>query len=153
MRPDSHRWHAVWSHRDQLLRVARRRVPNAMDAEDCVSEAMLRAAAFAGLDVERAGAFLTAVTVRLCADVHRDTGREVPVATAPEAVEPSEENAVCDRAEAAWLAGLAGAALTERELAALRRRAGWPAPPATTGKAEAMALARARTKLRPLLTP
>lgn len=149
-RPDTARWTALWAHRDALLRVARRRVPDPADAEDCVSEAMLRAAVFAGLDVERAGAFLTAVVVRLCADLHREA-RRVPVALADDQ-EPSPEAAVCDRAEAVWLAGLVAAHLTDREQAAVRCRA-WGAPALGSAKAEATAVARARAKLLPLLTP
>lgn len=101
------RWQRMWGHRDQLLKVARRRSMSAEDAEDAVQEAMLRGAQHAHLDDARMGAWLTTVTMRLCVDRYRQVNREAQVSgsrtlTAPGPV-PVEE-AVCDRAEAKWLA-------------------------------------------------
>ncbi|MCC9739640.1 RNA polymerase sigma factor [Streptomyces sp. MNU89] len=101
------RWQRMWGHREHLLKVARRRSMSAEDAEDAVQEAMLRGAQNAHLDDARMGAWLTTVTMRLCVDRYRQVHREAQVSgtrtlTAPGPV-PVEE-AVCDRAEAKWLA-------------------------------------------------
>ncbi|MER5179403.1 sigma-70 family RNA polymerase sigma factor [Streptomyces sp. NPDC002896] len=101
------RWQRMWSHREQLLKVARRRSLSPEDAEDAVHEAMLRAAERPDLDDERLGAWLTTVTMRLCIDRHRQVNREAEVRTSPTLVTPGPvpvEEAVCDRAEARWLA-------------------------------------------------
>lgn len=101
------RWAAVGAHRDRLLRLSRARCANLQDAEDCVQEAMLRAVEFDALDEERLGQFLTTVTVRLCTDLHRGRSRgdrlSRRLAGYTAAVEPGPEDAVCDRAESAWL--------------------------------------------------
>ncbi|GAA3773967.1 hypothetical protein GCM10022403_006240 [Streptomyces coacervatus] len=101
------RWQRMWSHREQLLRVARRRSMSQEDAEDAVHEAMLRAAERPDLDDERLGAWLTTVTMRLCVDRYRQVNREAEVHSRPTLVAPGPvpvEEAVCDRAEAKWLA-------------------------------------------------
>ncbi|MEJ8672833.1 sigma-70 family RNA polymerase sigma factor [Streptomyces sp. MS1.AVA.1] len=101
------RWQRMWSHREQLLKVARRRSISAEDAEDAVHEAMLRAAERPDLDDERLAAWLTTVTMRLCVDRHRQVNREAEVRASPTLIAPGPapvEEAVCDRAEAKWLA-------------------------------------------------
>lgn len=100
------RWAAVYAERERLLRLARSRTLNSAEAEDCVSEAMLRCVEFEALDEERLGAFLTTVTLRLCADQHRGRARLLRTGgrIAYPAAEPSPEENVCERAEAAWLA-------------------------------------------------
>ncbi|GGT49259.1 hypothetical protein GCM10010271_61850 [Streptomyces kurssanovii] len=101
------RWQRAWSHREDLLKVARRRSVSAEDAEDAVHEAMLRAAEHPDLDDERLGAWLTTVTMRLCVDRHRQVHREAQVRSSPRLHPPGPvpvEEAVCDRAEANWLA-------------------------------------------------
>ncbi|MGW2343264.1 RNA polymerase sigma factor [Streptomyces sp. NPDC001661] len=122
--PHPERWLRVWSHREDLLRVARRGSVSPEDAEDAVHEAMLRAAERPGLADERLGGWLATVTMRLCVDRHRQIAREAeahrsPTLTAPGPV-PVEE-AVCDRDEARWLAAR-GARLPERQAEALRLR-------------------------------
>ncbi|MFI2372723.1 sigma-70 family RNA polymerase sigma factor [Streptomyces sp. NPDC018833] len=105
------RWERAWSHREQLLRVARRRSVSMEDAEDAVHEAMLRAAEHPHLDDERLGAWLTTVTMRLCIDRHRQVNREAEVRTSPTLHPPRPvpvDEAVCDRAEARWLAVRSG---------------------------------------------
>jgi RNA polymerase sigma factor (sigma-70 family) len=92
------------------------------DAEDAVHEALLRAVESPHLDDERIGAWLTTVVVRLCADRYRQVDREARAGSrgalaAPEPV-PIDE-AVCDRAEASWLAGRS-AELPARQAQALR---------------------------------
>ncbi|MFF8841620.1 sigma-70 family RNA polymerase sigma factor [Streptomyces sp. NPDC015127] len=109
--PAHERWQRAWSHREQLLRVARRRSVSMEDAEDAVHEAMLRAAEQPHLDDERLGAWLTTVTMRLCVDRHRQVSREAEVRTSPTLHPPRPvpvDEAVCDRAEARWLAVRSG---------------------------------------------
>ncbi|GGV26576.1 hypothetical protein GCM10010260_78710 [Streptomyces filipinensis] len=116
------RWQRMWSHREQLLKVARRRSMSREDAEDAVHEAMLRAAERPDLDDERLAAWLTTVTMRLCVDRHRQVNREAEVRTSPTLVAPGPvpiEEAVCDRAEARWLARRSGE-LPARQAEALR---------------------------------
>ncbi|MFJ5560548.1 sigma-70 family RNA polymerase sigma factor [Streptomyces sp. NPDC093250] len=118
------RWQRMWSHREQLLKVARRRSMSQEDAEDAVHEAMLRAAERPGLDDERLGAWLTTVTMRLCVDRYRQVNREAEVGSRPTLVVPGPvpvEEAVCDRAEAKWLAVRSGE-LPARQAEALRLR-------------------------------
>ncbi|MEV0170119.1 sigma-70 family RNA polymerase sigma factor [Streptomyces sp. NPDC050803] len=116
------RWERMWSHREQLLKVARRRSMSMEDAEDAVHEAMLRAAERPDLDDERLAAWLTTVTIRLCVDRYRQVNREAEVRTSPTLVAPGPvpvEEAVCDRAEARWLAVRSGE-LPARQAEALR---------------------------------
>ncbi|MEB8341185.1 sigma-70 family RNA polymerase sigma factor [Streptomyces endophyticus] len=116
------RWLRVWSHREDLLRVARRRSMSPEDAEDAVHEAMLRAAERPGLDDERLGGWLTTVTMRLCVDRHRQVTREAEVHRSPTLTVPGPvpvDEAVCDRDEARWLAARS-AQLPERQAEALR---------------------------------
>ncbi len=116
------RWQRMWSHREQLLKVARRRSMSREDAEDAVHEAMLRAAERPDLDDERLAAWLTTVTMRLCVDRYRQVNREAEVRTSPTLVAPGPvpiEEAVCDRAEARWLARRSGE-LPTRQAEALR---------------------------------
>ncbi|MFF8392783.1 sigma-70 family RNA polymerase sigma factor [Streptomyces sp. NPDC016172] len=116
------RWQRMWSHREQLLKVARRRSMSLEDAEDAVHEAMLRAAERPDLDDERLGAWLTTVTMRLCVDRYRQVNREAEVRTSPTLVAPGPvpvDEVVCDRAEARWLAVRSGD-LPARQAEALR---------------------------------
>ncbi|MGV4981251.1 sigma-70 family RNA polymerase sigma factor [Streptomyces sp. NRAIS4] len=116
------RWQRMWSHREQLLKVARRRSMSPEDAEDAVHEAMLRAAERPDLDDERLGAWLTTVTMRLCVDRYRQVNREAEVGSRPTLVAPGPvpvEEVVCDRAEAKWLAVRSGE-LPARQAEALR---------------------------------
>ncbi|TLQ42925.1 RNA polymerase sigma factor [Streptomyces marianii] len=116
------RWQRAWSHREDLLRVARRRSMSPEDAEDAVHEAMLRAAENPHLDDERLGAWLTTVTMRLCVDRHRQVSREAEVNSSPRLVAPRPaplDEVVCDRAEARWLAVRSGE-LPARQAEALR---------------------------------
>lgn len=102
------RWDRVWSHRERLLKVARRRSTNAEDAEDAVHEAMIRAVERGNVDDDRLGAWLTSVTIRLCIDRFRQAGREADVHTRSVLAglrQATVEETVCDQAEAKWLAG------------------------------------------------
>ena len=72
----AHRWTLVLPHRERLLRLARTRLNSAQDAEDCVQEALLRAASFRSLDEARVGPFLTSTLLRLCVDHYRLSDRQ-----------------------------------------------------------------------------
>lgn len=101
----SSRWAAVTPHRGRLLRIAESRTGCPHDAEDCVQEALLRCVEFDQLDEARVGALLTTITVRLCADRHRQREQYRRLAerlSAQSTLEPAAEERVCDRAEAAW---------------------------------------------------
>lgn len=152
-------WAVVDAHRERLLRVARRRTLCEQDAEDVVSEAVLRGAERPDLDPDRLPAWLTTVTVRLCADVARDAARERRrwMRADMETTAESCEQRVCDRAEATWLAGHVDS-LPDRQAQVLRLRADGLD---VTGAAESMGvsyrtaeslLARGRRALRALLT-
>ncbi|WP_210571740.1 RNA polymerase sigma factor [Streptomyces sp. GESEQ-4] len=116
------RWERMWTHREHLLKVARRRSMSLEDAEDAVHEAMLRAAERPDLDDERLAAWLTTVTIRLCVDRYRQVSREAEVRKSPTLIAPGPvpvEEAVCDRAEARWLAVRSGE-LPARQAEAIR---------------------------------
>lgn len=121
--PDRDAWQALLPHRAALLRMARARV-SAADAEDVVAEALLRTV---GKDVEasQVGAYLNVVVRNLCTDLLRDQAmgahREA-YSVQHGGPEPAVEEAVCDRAEAQWLAGQLGA-LPARQQQALALRA------------------------------
>ncbi|MCZ4507349.1 sigma factor [Streptomyces sp. ActVer] len=98
-------WEVIAGHRERLMRLVRRRLPNAQDAEDCVQEAMLRAAACGDLDRERIGLFLTSVALRLCADSHREQERSrlLLPRTADVRTPETPDEGVCDRDFGRWL--------------------------------------------------
>ena len=66
--PTPNRWSLAWAHRDRLLRIARRRTANEQEAEDVVSEVLLRAAESIPLTDDALGKWLTTVTINVCAD-------------------------------------------------------------------------------------
>lgn len=153
------RWHAVLDHRERLLRIAVARTSSLDEAEDCVQEAMLRCVEYVDLDEDRLGAFLTSTTMRLCADGHRERIRQVQIGqrlAVRTGREADVEDAVCERAEAQWVARHA-ARLPARQRAVLAARAeGLPltevaARCGLSFKAAESAIARARARLRALL--
>ncbi|HEX8004071.1 MAG TPA: sigma-70 family RNA polymerase sigma factor [Mycobacteriales bacterium] len=94
-------WPEIAAHRERLVRLARRRVPTLEDAEDVVSEAMLRCATFEGLDPARLAQFLTTVTLRLCADFYREAERGARLARRLDLDDvPSPEDLACAAADA-----------------------------------------------------
>lgn len=118
-------WQAAWEQHEALLRVARRRSVSRADAEDAVSEAIVRSVENGNVDPTRATAWLTSVTTRLCADAARDRAREpkrVAYQRLQGAASDSHEQAVCDRAEASWLSSRLGE-LPDRQRRALELRA------------------------------
>lgn len=98
-------WEVIAGHRERLMRLVRRRLPNAQDAEDCVQEAMLRTAACGDLDRERIGHFLTSVALRLCVDNHREQERSRLLLPRTADVRTPEipDEGVCDRDFGRWL--------------------------------------------------
>lgn len=104
---DHERWAAAWEHRPLLLGLARQRVES-HDAEDVVSEAMLRAATTGDLREDALRPWLVTTTLRLCADDHRRTARERRreqrlAAWEPETA-PAPDDEVVDLVQAEWLA-------------------------------------------------
>lgn len=100
-------WDVIASHRERLMRLVRRRLPNAQDSEDCVQEAMLRAAAHDNLDRERIGRFLTSVALRLCVDHYRELERRRRLLrrSADLGVPEMPDEGVCDQDFGRWLLG------------------------------------------------
>jgi len=112
-------------HRERLLRIARRRLATMEDAEDCLHDALIRAACAANLDEAQVAGYLTTIVVRLCAD-HRRTRSAAQRALARAhhgCLDASPEDAVCDRAEATWMSERLDEWLSERERSVLRARA------------------------------
>ena len=147
-------WSQVAAHRERLLKIARRRCPTREDAEDVVQEAMIRTATFSDLDEARLGQFLTAVTLRLCADVHRSAERGARALRRLETEDvPSPEVAAVAAAEAEELRALL-ATLPDRQRDVLVDRAeGFSVTQissrhALTYKATESALSRARAHMR-----
>ncbi|MEU9857884.1 sigma-70 family RNA polymerase sigma factor [Streptomyces sp. NPDC047974] len=102
--PAARRWELLLPHQDRLRGLAWMRLSSRQDVEDCVQEAMLRAALHRDLDEDRVGPFLTSVVLRLCVDVHRhrERSRRHLHRLHPEPAQGPEET-VCVAAEAAWL--------------------------------------------------
>jgi RNA polymerase sigma factor (sigma-70 family) len=157
----AHRWGLVWRERERLLRLARARLGPGPDAEDCVQEALIRAAVHDDLDEDRVGALLTTITLRLCVDHHRRQVRErravslvgVHAAVPTGGAVSEAEHDVCEQAVGRWLLHQA-ARLGEREQQVLLARArGLSATEAArtlriTPKAAESAYTRARGRLR-----
>ena len=118
-------WPQLAAHRERLLRIARRRCASREDAEDVVSEALLRCATFRDLDAARLEAFVTAVTVRLCTDLYRKNERRaravVKLAADPDVI-PGPEETLFGGLDADELAALL-AALPAKQRAVLADRA------------------------------
>ena len=153
------RWSLIAAHRERLMRIALRRCATREDAEDIVSEAMVRAATFEDLDESRLEQFLTTVTIRLCADLHRESARRgrafVKLAGDPQVEDGPEEYLVAATDHA--VLGTAFAALPDRQRAVLADRAHGLSVTQIAGrhalsyKAVESALARARGALRAAL--
>ncbi|AEW97968.1 MULTISPECIES: RNA polymerase sigma factor [Streptomycetaceae] len=98
-------WEDIFQHQERLMRLVRRRLPNSADAEDCVQETMMRAAAHTTLDRQRLGPFLTSVAMRLCIDFYRDQDRRKRLLQRAAVVDEPEtpEEGVCDEDFGRWL--------------------------------------------------
>lgn|GEM_PF-6514008 len=111
---DDRFWDECVRVRPDLVRIASRHAPVAAQAEDIVHDALLRAAEFERLELERLRPFLVTVVKRLCVDDARRRGTAQRTLGHPRlepgvAVDPADE--VCDRAEAGWAARRLDAAL------------------------------------------
>jgi RNA polymerase sigma factor (sigma-70 family) len=118
------RWNAVLEHRDRALRVARARLSDPYDVDDCVQEGMTRVVAMPGLDLGRVGPLLSTVVANVAADTHRQHMRSARLrakVTWSERPSAPHDEPVCDAAEARWLlAQLDGLAPRERAVLELR---------------------------------
>ena len=147
-------WPEIAAHRERLVRVARRRVATREDAEDVVHEAMLRCATFEELDEARLGQFLTAVTMRLCADVHRSSERAARAFRRLGYDDvPSPEEAACAAAEVDELRALLATLPDKQRDVLVDRASGMSVSQissrhALTYKATESALSRARSTMR-----
>ncbi len=124
------RWDLVLPHRERLLRLARTLVHDPGDAEACVQEALARCVTFEGLDESNVAGFLVTTTRRLCVDHHRATARSTRIVarlTGRCVTEPSPDEVVCDRAEAAWI-GERLSDLPRRQRAVVMARAAGQTP-------------------------
>ncbi|WP_433892169.1 RNA polymerase sigma factor [Streptomyces sp. CA-111067] len=155
-----HHWTAVLAERDRLLRLVAGRLGRSADVEDCVQEALIRAATYAPLDEARVGALLTTITLRLCVDQQRRTSRDQRLAVRVRYVAgaergPDVESQTCERAAGSWLLEQISL-LGVREQQVMRARAdGMSVAEAAqalniTHKSAESAFTRARSRLRTL---
>lgn len=157
---DQHRWSLVMAERERLLRLVTSRLGRSADVEDCVQEALIRAATFDPLDESRVGALLTTITLRLCVDQQRRTSRDQRLAARVRTVHgtdtgPDAESRLCERSAGAWLLTQT-AALGARERQVMLARAGGMSTAQAaqalniTHKSAESAFTRARSRLRSL---
>ena len=155
--PMRERWELVASHRERLLRIARRRLPSWEDAEDCVQETLIRAACATRLDEARVGPYVTTILVRLCVDHARSASaaqRAQARAIHEAGWDASPEEVICDRAEATWIMRHLVKRLSAREREVLQARVDGLSTRAAaeqlniTGKSAEAALTRARVRIR-----
>jgi hypothetical protein len=98
-------WDRLAAHRDDLLRIAAGRASSPEAAENAVQEALARAAArWHLLDQDQLGAWLSVVTMNLCADEHRHRSRERrQLHRLHQSAAPDPADLVLDRLEDAWV--------------------------------------------------
>lgn len=153
--------HAAWEERPHLLRVARNRGLSEADAQDVVSEAVARALEGSdSLDPQRVGAWLTAVTVNLCADLGRDRRRlhkRIRFAVQHGTPPPSLESVVVERVSAATVVPLLARLPTEQWRALTLRADGHAVAEIAnrlrvSEKAAESLLSRARTAARAIVS-
>jgi RNA polymerase sigma factor (sigma-70 family) len=122
---DRDRWEAAWEHRSLLLALARQRVRPA-DAEDVVSEAMIRAATADGIRSDALRPWLVTTTLRLCADDYRresrDRRRDLRLSTYEPQAAPAAEEPVVEQLHAEWVARQVDR-LPDRQAQALKLKA------------------------------
>jgi RNA polymerase sigma factor (sigma-70 family) len=104
---DDERWQLAWDQRPLLLAMARSRV-SWHEAEDVVSEALLRAQRATDVPTPALRSWLVTTTLRLCTDTHRASARDLRrrqrVTGQTLAVVPGPEDEVVERVHARWLA-------------------------------------------------
>jgi RNA polymerase sigma factor (sigma-70 family) len=152
------RWDAVLEHRDRAFRVARARLSNPYDVDDCVQEGMARVVAMPNLDLDRVGPLLSTVVANVATDTHRKHSRSSRLQarlTGSVVTAQVHDEPVCDAAEARWLHTQLGS-LAPRERAVLELRAEGRTVAQTaaalgmTYKAVESAFTRGRTALKDL---
>jgi RNA polymerase sigma factor (sigma-70 family) len=157
---DDRFWDECVRARPHLVRIASRHAPAPSQAEDIVHDALLRAAEFDRLDLDRLQPFLVTVVKRLCVDDARRTGVASRAYGHPR-LEPcaprDPAELACDRAEASWAAGkLSDLAPRERTLVAMAAgglsQSDIAAAHGTTVGATQTALHRVRGKIRTWLS-
>jgi RNA polymerase sigma-70 factor (ECF subfamily) len=159
-RTGERRWSLVMRERERLLRLVVGRLGRTADAEDCVQEAMIRAATYAALDEDRVGALLTTITLRLCVDQQRRATRDQRLAHRVKTLGgsdhgPDVELQTCERAAGSWLMGQLDR-LSAREQQVIQARADGMSTAETaralniTHKSAESAYTRARSRLRTL---
>jgi RNA polymerase sigma-70 factor (ECF subfamily) len=117
------RWMLVEAQRERLLRLATSRLGRSADVEDCVQEALIRAATFDYLDESRVSALLTTIMLRLCVDHQRRVARQQRLAVRFLALDDdSPENRLCEQAAGGWLLSET-ASLGQRERQVMLARA------------------------------
>jgi RNA polymerase sigma factor (sigma-70 family) len=149
-------WEECARFRPQLVGIAARHTTGTGQAEDIVHDALLRAAGFSELDIDRLHPFLVTVVKRLCADEARRRTTATRVHQHPKLhpqadADPAE--LTCDRAEADWVAStLPRLTDYERELVTLIADGHGHADIArimgTTPRATQTAICRVRGKIR-----
>ena len=105
--PLESRWQTLMPHRRRLMFLAASRGAG-QDTEDVVQEALLRAARFERLDERRPWPFLAVVTIRLVADLHRRSARDVSLGRHAALIPHPQafDDDLLDRDEAAHAAAL-----------------------------------------------
>ncbi|HVV30112.1 MAG TPA: sigma-70 family RNA polymerase sigma factor [Mycobacteriales bacterium] len=153
---DDARWQAAWDQRPLLLSMARSRV-GWHEAEDVVSEALLRLQKAPDVPPAAVRSWLVTTTLRLCTDVHRaaarDQRRRQQLAGRASLSVPGPEEEVTDREQARWLAGQVQR-LPDRQAVAIEMRSAGHEVSSIAGqlgvpyKAVESLLSRARRSLR-----
>ncbi len=151
-------WDALFSLRSDLVAQVRGLGLSFEDAEDVASEAILRAALKPDLDIDRAGGWLRVVARRLAIDSFRRRERCAAYdVTAIDSCQPSPQDDVDDRLEAAWVAGVVES-LPVRQRIVLQRRSEQMTPESIadamgcTYKTVESLTSRARTSVRRALS-
>jgi RNA polymerase sigma factor (sigma-70 family) len=150
------RWDAVLEHRDRAFRIARARLSDPCDVDDCVQEGMARVVAMPNLDLGRVGPLLSTVVANVATDTHRKhsrTHRLQARLTSTEVTAQVHDEPVCDAAEARWLqTQLEALAPRERAVVEMRAEGRTVAQTATalgmTYKGVESAFTRGRTALK-----
>lgn len=99
------RWNLLVPRRHRLVLFCSSRLADALEAEDCAHEALLRTLEFQRLDEPRVGQFLTTVAARLCVDRHRAIarGRRAALRTWDGGHQEGPEDRICDQMAGRWL--------------------------------------------------
>jgi DNA-directed RNA polymerase specialized sigma24 family protein len=147
-------WELVEAHRTPLACYLRDKCRDAADVEDCVQEALLRAAQMPQLDPDRVFGLLKTISYRLAMDTHRERHRRARALARLGVPAPlSADDLALDRQQARELAQRA-AELSLRQRQALSGRADGFAPSETAAfhgvpaKTMHLALSRARVALK-----